>query len=333
MSPERVPVAIIGCGRIAQDHLQACEAVEGARIVAVADVVEHQAASVAAEFHCRAYADYRRMLEVERPTAVLVCTPPSSHAQITLDALAHGSHVLCEKPFATTLADARKMVSSASEAGLVLMMASKFRFTEDVVRAKGIVDSGILGRIVLFENVFCSRVDMHTRWNSRREISGGGVLFDNGSHSVDIARYLLGPITTVQAQHGVQVQPIEVEDTSRLFFQTEEGVMGTVELSWSIHKDTESYINVYGTEGVLSVGWKESRYRQNAKSSWVVFGHGYNKQRAFARQLQHFLDCLTGRDRPIITATDGLESVRVIEAAYRSSAMNKWQPLESPEAC
>lgn len=324
----RLRVAVIGCGRIAQDHLQAYQRLEQAEIVAVADVVEHQAASIAEQFSCEGFADYRRMLEKVLPDAVSICTPPSSHAEIALEVLARGIHVLCEKPFATTSSDARKMVASASDARRVLMMASKFRFTDDIVRAKGIVESGILGRVVLFENVFCSRVDMRQRWNSRRDVAGGGVLFDNGSHSVDIARYLLGPVVSVQAQHGMQIQPLEVEDTSLVLLQMADGAMGTLDLSWSIHKDAEAYVSVYGTEGVLQVGWKESRYRQSEKLHWIPFGSGYDKQRAFSRQLDHFLDCAAGRAVPIISSVDGLESVRVIEAAYRSSAVNKWVTLD-----
>ncbi len=324
----RLRVAVIGCGRIAQDHLQAYQSIEQVELVAVADVVDRQARSVGEQFRCRPFTDYRRMLEDARPDAVSVCTPPSTHAEITLDALARGAHVLCEKPFAITLADAKKMQNAAADAGLVLMMASKFRFVDDVVKAKGIIDSGILGLIVLFENVFCSRVDMRERWNSRKEVAGGGVLFDNGSHSVDLARFLLGPITAVQAQHGLQIQPLEVEDTSHMYFQTAGGVMGSIDLSWSIHKETESYVSVFGTEGTLSVGWRESKYRQSEKMGWVVFGTGYDKQRAFIRQQRHFLDCVAGRAIPLITATDGLESVRVIESAYRSSGVNKWVELE-----
>lgn len=320
-------VAVIGCGRCAQDHLQAYQKLGQAEIVGVADIVERQARSVAEQFGCACYTDYRRLLDDVKPDAVSVCTPPSSHAEVTLDALSRGVHVLCEKPFAITLGDAKKMVEAAESTGLVLMMASKFRFVEDVIKARGIVESGILGRIILFENVFCSRVDMRERWNCRKAMSGGGVLIDNGPHSVDLARYLLGPISLVQAQHGVQVQPIEVEDTSRVFFQTARGVMGTIDLSWSIHKDTETYVNIFGTEGTLSLGWRQSKYRQSEKLNWVVFGSGYDKQRAFLRQQQHFLECVAGRSLPIITSIDGLESVSVIEAAYRSSAVNKWIEL------
>lgn len=330
-TPRRIRVAVVGCGRCAQDHLQAYQALAGVEIAGVADLVTAQAASVGEQYGCRGFTDYRRMLEEVGPDAVSVCTPPVSHAEVTLHALSRGAHVLCEKPFAITLAEAKKMVDAAADAGRVLMMSSKFRFVDDVVKAKGLIASGILGRPVLFENVFCSRVDMRERWNSRREIAGGGVLFDNGSHSVDLARYLLGPIALVQAQHGIQVQPLEVEDTSRMYFQTVDGVMGSIDLSWSIHKDTESYVNVFGTEGMLSVGWRESKYRQSEKLNWVVFGDGYDKQRAFRRLTDHFLACIRGAAQPLVTAVDGLESVRVIETAYRSSTMNKWVPLEPLE--
>lgn len=328
MSDVSMRVAVVGCGRIAQDHLQAFQRLKEAQIVAVADTNERQARSVATQFGCKPYGDYKSMLQAEQPQAISICTPPVTHAEIVLYALSQGVHVLCEKPLTIHLADAKKLLQAVKQTKLVLMMASKFRFVEDIVKAKGIIDSGILGRVILFENVFCSRVDMRDRWNSKKEIAGGGVLFDNGTHSVDIARFLLGPIATVQAQHGIKVQDIEVEDTCRVYFQSATGVMGTIDLSWSIHKESESFINIFGTEGTLSIGWRESKYRQHEKLNWVVFGSGYNKQQAFQNQLRHFLACARGEEAPIITPMDGLESVRVIEAAYNSSAVNKWMELE-----
>ena len=332
MKREPIRIAIVGCGRVAQDHLQAYQRLEEAQVVAVADVNERQAQSVAAQYACTPYTNYRLMLEEERVEAISVCTPPVTHAEIMLEAISQGVHVLCEKPLTIHLAEAKEVLRVVQGERLVLMMASKFRFVDDIVKAKGILDSGILGRLVLFENVFCSRVDMRDRWNSKRAIAGGGVLFDNGTHSVDIARFLIGPIVAVQAQHGIQVQDIEVEDTSRLSFQSAAGIMGTVDVSWSIHKDNDSYINIFGTEGTLSIGWRESKYRQHEKLHWVVFGEGYNKQKAFLNQIRHFLRCVRGEALPMITPLDGLESVRVIEAAYRSSAVNKWMDLEPLDA-
>jgi predicted dehydrogenase len=107
--------------------------------------------------------------------------------------------------------------------------------------------------------------------------------------------------------------------------------MGVVDLSWSLYKERESYIELFGTEGFLSIGWKYSKYSQSEKLDWVVFGKGYDKLSSFRKQLENFVDCIKGRDLPVITATDSLESVKVIEAAYRSMNMNKWVEVEADQ--
>lgn len=321
---ERMTIGLVGCGRIAQTHLEALGQVPAFRLTGVADVREEAAASVAAQYACAAYGDYRRLIEGGPLDAVIICVPPSGHAEVAGFFLDRGVHVLCEKPLAATSADAARLVAQAEAAGRLLMMASKFRYVDDVIKAKGIVDSGILGDVILFENVFCSKVDMRERWNSRRDVGGGGVLIDNGTHSVDIARFLLGPIVEVQAEEGRRVQDLAVEDTCRLYFRTGAGAMGAVDLSWSIDKERDAYIEVFGPEGMLSIGWRGSRYRQSAKLDWVKFGNGYDKISAFARQIGNFAGAIAGREAPLISAEDSLESVRVIEAAYRSLEMDKW---------
>ncbi len=323
-TPAPLRVGLVGCGRIAQTHLQALKQLPEFRLIGVSDIREDVARSVAAQYDCPAHVDHRRLMDGEVPDAVIVCTPPASHPEIAGHFLDQGVHVLCEKPVAVTLREAEGLVKKADSADRLLMMASKFRYVDDVIKAKGIVDSGILGDVILFENVFCSKVDMRNRWNSSRELGGGGVLIDNGTHSVDIARFLLGPIVKVQAEEGRRVQGLDVEDTCHLYFRTARGARGNVDLSWSIHKERDAYIEVFGPEGVLSIGWRGSKYRQSEKLGWVAFGSGYDKGSAFASQLRNFAGSIRGSEAPLITAEDSLESVRVIEAAYRSMEMDKW---------
>ena len=317
--------ALIGCGRISQTHLQAMEVLKDYCLLkAVVDVREDAATSVGNQYGCAAYTDYRRVLDGDQIDAVIISAPPNTHAEIATFFLENKKPVLCEKPLATTVADAQAMVKKAAENDTLLMMASKYRYVADTIKAKGIVESGILGEIILFENVFCGKVDMRDRWNASREVGGGGVIVDNGCHSVDIARFLLGPIDKVQAAEGKRIQKLEVEDTARIHFRTESDAMGMVDLSWSLQKERDSYIELFGTEGVLSIGWQCSKYRQSEKMNWIPFGKGYNKIEAFSSQIRNFVQSIRGKEMPLITAEDALESVKVIEAAYKSVAMNTW---------
>jgi predicted dehydrogenase len=320
----KVRFAMVGAGAISQSYAQAFENCETATLVAVADTRLEAAKALAQGFNCPSYESYQTMKEAEKFDAVIVCTPPITHPEISTYFLSKGINVLCEKPLAIDSASAQKMLDVAHSSGAKLTMGSKFRYVDDVIRAKSIVTSGILGEVILFENAFTSRVDMASRWNSNAKVSGGGVLIDNGAHSVDIMRYFLGPIGDVQVVEGKRVQGLSVEDTVRVFIRSRAGVMGNVDLSWSINKELDSYINIYGSNGTISVGWKESKYRQSSSRDWVVFGKGYNKVQAFRSQLDNFARSIVGEDLLLITAEDALASVQVIEAAYASLKQHNW---------
>lgn len=323
---EPIELALIGCGGIAQAYLQALGQVPDLRLSALVEPDQARRDAVAARTLLPAFADVGDLLQklARRPAAALVLTPPDTHEAITTTLLTAGVHVLCEKPLAPTAAAAERMIAAANRAERQLMMGSKFRYTPDINKARQLVEQGLIGDVLLFENVFCSRVDMTQRWNSVRAIAGGGVLIDNGSHSVDIARFLVGPVLRVQAQFARCVQPIEVEDTARLLFEAAPGTVGSIDLSWSLHKEVPSYVRLYGTQGTLEVGWKFSRYKLDGQADWTPFGRGYDKIESFRNQLTNFAASVRGDEPPWITHRDALASVQVIEAAYRSVKEQKW---------
>jgi predicted dehydrogenase len=332
MKNGKIRFGLVGAGAIAQSYSQAFQTSEHAKLVGVADVRLEAAQALAERAGATAFNSYQAMAKNIALDAVIVCTPPVTHPEICLYFVDQKVNVLCEKPLSIDSQSARKMVNAAERAGVKLTMASKFRYVNDVIAAKSIVMSGILGEIILFENAFTSRVDMGSRWNSDPSVSGGGVLIDNGTHSIDLMRYFLGPLAEVQVVEGKRMQALAVEDTVRIFVHSAKGVLGSIDLSWTMNKELGSYINIYGSQGTIFVGWNESKYRQSGSRDWVVFGKGYDKVQAFRSQIDNFSRAIAGEEMLLITAEEAVASVEVIEAAYAALRKNNWTNVDFGQA-
>jgi predicted dehydrogenase len=323
----RLRFALIGTGGIAQTYAQAFQSSRSCELVAVADTREEAARAFAEPFAARAFSDYKTLAENAEIDAVIVATPPVSHPEIAEFFMARGAHVLCEKPLCLSVAEARRMIETARRTGVRFTMASKFRYVEDVVKAKAMVASGVLGEIIQFENAFTAKVDMSRRWNSDARVAGGGVLIDNGTHSVDIIRYFFGAIEEVLAVETSGTQNLEVDENVKLLAKTAGGVVAGVDLTWGINKELSNFISIYGTNGTLHVGWRESKYKLNSNPDWTVFGTGYDKVQAFRAKIENFRSAILGKEELLIQPADALASVQAIEAAYKSLNQNLWQKV------
>lgn len=321
----KLKFALIGTGGIAQTYAQAFQSSDCCALVAVADVREESAKAFAEPFGAKSFADYKSLAENSELDAVIVATPPNTHREIAEFFMNRGVHVLCEKPLCLSVEEAKSMIEMAEKTGVTFTMATKFRYCEDVVKAKAIIASGVLGEIVQFENAFTAKVDMSKRWNSDKEIAGGGVLIDNGTHSVDIIRYFLGPITDVLALETSGTQNLAVDENVKLLAKTEQNVVASVDLTWGINKELPNFISVYGTNGTLHIGWRESKYKLNSSPDWNVFGKGYDKVQAFRSKLENFRSAIAGTEELLIKPCDAMASVEVIVAAYKSLDQNLWQ--------
>lgn len=327
-----VRFAIVGTGAISRDYLRALKDVPQLRLVAVVDVDATARGVVEAAAAVPGFASVREMntaLGAEKPDAALVAVPPAAHEDIAIQLLLSGQHVLCEKPLAPSSAAAMRMFATAARADAVLMMASKFRYVPDVAEAQGMVKNGLIGDVVWFENTFCAPVDMARRWNADPKVGGGGVLIDNGAHAVDVTRFFLGPLVRVFAHFGRRVQTVPVEDSVTIHLEAGAGASVVIHLSWSVDIANDYFIKVCGSRGTLQVGWRESRYRLHGQREWTQFGSGYDKVAAFARQLQDFAMAVSrpGHE-PVVRPEDAVDSVRVIEAAYRAARVERWIPVQ-----
>jgi predicted dehydrogenase len=324
-------LALIGAGGIAQTYLRVLATLrpDEARLVAVADAVPELATRAASPFGVPAFSDHLELLDRVDVDAVIVCTPPNTHFDIATDFLAAGISTLCEKPLTIDLASAQSLVRTARESAALLSMAAKFRFVTDVSEARRRLLAGEIGDVVLVENTFAAVVPMDGRWNADRDVSGGGVIIDNGTHSVDLVRWFAGPITEVMAVEGPRVQDLAVEDNAQLLTRSAQGATGRIDLSWSLAIDEPWFFRVHGTAGAIDIGWMESRIRVD-DGEWRRFGQGYDKLAAMGDQLRNFVAAADGREPLAVGVDDAIASVEVIEAAYRSLGVQAFVPVSPP---
>lgn len=310
--------AILGTGRIAGDYLRALEDVPQLDLIAVVDARPELARSVGERSGVPHFTSCAELFDAHDVEAVLVAVPPDLHEEVTVLALENGAHVLCEKPFALDLASAQRMFEAADSADRHLTMSAKFRHVPDVIEAKARIEAGSIGSVLMLRQSFFGVVPMKERWNSAPDQSGGGVWIDNGTHSVDLLRYLCGPVSWIQSFAVPQAQELQVEDSARAVLGFASGATALVDLSWSIVGSSPYYLECYGSTGSLHLGWKESVFRQlDGRTS--VFGVGYDKRVALARQLEHFaLSAVRGGVSPAMSRDDVLASVDCIERGYES---------------
>ena len=326
----QVRVALIGAGGIGQAYAQAFRLVPEACLAAIADVSPSSSAEQLAAAHAVPFAlNPQAILDPGRIDLALLCTPPATHEDLAVAFLEAGIAVMCEKPLATSRAAGQRMLAAAADSGSTLTMASKFRFVSEVIHARNLVRNGALGEIISADVAFCAPVDMTGRWNSRPEISGGGVLMDNGTHGVDILRFLLGPIESVFASVSTTTPGLAVEDTAVTLVRTAGCPMASVTVSWAGKQVSDTYLSIQGTRGSVEVGWSSSRLQARSAASIETFGSGYDKFRALGGNLRNVSRSELGLEDLCVTGADAMASIDVIEAAYDSIQMGRWASVTS----
>jgi perosamine synthetase len=316
-SGPKVRIGIIGCGQMGRWHFDSYKTNPRVELVGFVDTSIDRAERFAREVGGRAYKSHKELLDKESLDAVSLCTVPSTHRNIAIDLLDAGINVLCEKPLAISVAQAEEMSRRAKEQNRLLFTAFKFRFHDEVRKAKELIDAGSLGKIVNFRLMFGGYIDMNGQWYSQKALSGGGIIMDNGPHAADLMHFLFGPVKSITAQVG-RIQHLEVEDTAKLDVCMENQTMGTGDLSWCVRIPPRSYLEIYGEDGAASLDPEGISYKFKMWSEWKRVANQVDAKGTFARQIHYFVDAVLGHNPLSLGNGEGVASQRVIEAAYES---------------
>ena len=217
-------IAVIGVGSMGRNHARVYSELPEAHLVAVADENHELVRSTAEKYGILAYTDYRDMLAKEKPDAVSIAVPTALHAQVGMDVLNAGSHVLMEKPIAATIEEGRLLVDKARELNLQLMVGHIVRFNPAMQALKQKLKEGALGRIF---QVFCRRAGPFPA-----RIRDVGVVVDLAPHDVDVMRFLTDSTPTRVYAETEQRIHTDHEDLLWGTVRFADGVVGSLEINW-----------------------------------------------------------------------------------------------------
>ncbi len=349
---ERLRIGIVGCGGIANGkHLPSLKAINRADIVAFCDLIPERAEKACAEYGvegAKTYTDYHKLLEDKSIDVVYVLTPNRMHAQVSIDALNAGKHVMCEKPMAKTAADARAMVEAAKKSGKKLTIGYQHRHKPEARYLKSVIERGDLGDIY-YAHAYAIRRRGTPNWGVflNEYEQGGGPLIDIGTHSLDLTLYLMNNYkprmvvgtTYKKVEHPEMGNPWggwpeganTMEDAAFGFIVMENGSTINLEATWAlntIEPIPEGSTQLCGSKagaqikGGVSINKAEFgrllEIKPDMSAGGVAFYDGVKETPAITEQMR-WLDAIENDTDPVVLPEQACVVSEILEAIYKSA--------------
>ena len=334
---------LIGCGRVAPRHAQSIQQIHEAELVAVADVKASRADHFSHEYGAAAHYDHRSLLERQDIDAVSICVPSGLHAEVAIDALQAGKHVLVEKPIALSLADADRMIAVAKERGLTLGVVLQNRYNSPMQMLRRAIDDGLLGRLYLGNACvrwYRPQSYYEDDWHGTVAMDGGA-LMNQSIHHIDALQWFMGPVQSVSAYSATLAHQMEAEDVGVAVLRFASGALATVEgstLTWP--QNLEGSVSIFGEHGSVQVGGTAL----NRVTLWKVRGQLEQESEILTSQrvdppsvygyshrevIRDFAEALLAGRSPGTPGPEARKSLALVLAIYQSAREGREVVLES----
>ncbi|HOL91947.1 MAG TPA: Gfo/Idh/MocA family oxidoreductase [Clostridiales bacterium] len=338
-----IGIGIIGCGSIAiARHVPEYHARNDCVIIGYYDPKPERAVKLAGQYGGKVFDSLEELLADREIDAVSVCTSNKYHAPVTIAALKAGKHVLCEKPIATSVNEAQEMVDTARKTGKFLMIGHNQRLAPAHVRAKEILKTGELGRILTFRTTFghggpeswSQDKGRHT-WFFKKDDAFIGAMGDLGVHKADLIRWLIDDeIVEVKAyvatldKKNEDNEPIEVDDNALCLLKSKSGIYGTLTASWTYYGSEDNSTVLYCTNGVMKI-YDDPEFpieitKKNREKVFYKVGNiQTNENQTASGVIDMFIDSVNRGEEPEISGEEGLAALRIVMACLESAATGK----------
>lgn len=320
---EKWRFGVIGCGIIADKHMEAIRNIPQAELAAVSSRRKERAEEVGKREACDWTTDYRELLKRDDIDVVCLTTSSGSHGPIGAEVLAAGKHLLVEKPMAMTVSECERMIEIANETQTRLSVIFQNRFRNGVQQLKRAIDSGHLGRVLYVQaetpNYRTQAYYDSAAWRGTRE-EDGGALMNQGIHYIDLLLWMGGKVRSVYGKIATQMHDIEVEDIGAAIVTFENGALGQILATTNAKPDLEQTLTVFAENGSVKLSGDQIVH-------WDV--PGLEKPAAeknpplIQRQMEAWIEAMEKGQPPQVTGQEGMAPVRLVRAIYESAERNE----------
>lgn len=338
MTTPKIRIALVGCGRIATNHLSAMtKLADDLELVGVCDGHPQTLQQAVTQTGAPGYADIKTLLEESNPDIVTLCTPSGLHARQAIEIARYGKHVITEKPMATRWSDGLNMLQACDEENVRLFVVKQNRHNATLKLLKQAMQKNRFGRLYLVNlNVFWTRPQAYydqAKWRGTWDLDGGAFM-NQASHYVDLLDWVFGPIQSVHAMMGTLGRNVEVEDTGVLNIRWRSGAVGSMNVTMLTYpKNLEASITILGEKGSVRIGgtavndiqhWEfadqqpeDETLAAASKETTSLLGAGH------IAYYENVIQVLRDRAEPETDGREGLRSLEILTAAYLSARDEK----------
>jgi UDP-N-acetylglucosamine 3-dehydrogenase len=309
---KKIGVAVVGTGFWGKNHARVYKELAETELIAICDIDPQRAKAVANQFGAKPYTSAAKMLKNKDIEAVSICTWSTALAKEATKAVEAGRHVLVEKPMAANVKQAENLLNKAEKEGVHLTVGFLMRFIPGLQHIKKAVQDKTIGELV------CATAKRVSQWPER--IGDVGVVKDTAIHDIDVMLHLFNedPIA-VYAKTGT-MRHIRFEDYAQIMLTFKDGKSAFIESNWLTPYKTRILIAT-GSEAIMTLDYITQEVTvENARETMKP---RYPMQEPLKLELQHFANCITKKDKPLITGLDGLKALRIAESALKSSATGR----------
>lgn len=337
---DRVKICLVGAGRVGRVHgSNLSHSVHEAKLVAVVDKNREAAGKLSQELNVsKCFDSHERALDWGEFDAVVITTPTFTHASIAVDAATSGKHIFCEKPIATSLPEADKMIRMAKKARIKLQIGFMRRFDRGFLEAKKKIEEGIIGKALLIKSTGRGPgLPPEWAWSTQK---GVGMLAEVASHDFDALRWFaesefkrVYAIAKNYKCPEVKEKYPDFYDTAIVVAEFREGKIGIVDMGCPVEYGYDAKMEVLGEKGVIFIGDIEDQgTRLCTKKSGVVtstFASWRDRFKdAYIEEIRHFVDIIKKDLSPAVTGEDGKKALEAVIAANKSIQIG--QPVDLP---